>query len=75
MELPFEFVHLDPSCDPPEQYLAAFEVLANIWCQLSIFQSACPQDAFLSDPTAHLENQLVAAGLVLAIQVERLSRP
>ena len=53
----------------------AFEVLANIWCQLSIFQSACPQDAFLSDLTAHLENQLVAAGLVLAIQVERLSRP
>jgi hypothetical protein len=75
MEPPFDFAHLDPSCDPPEHYLAAFEVLANIWCQLRAFRSACPQDEFLSDVTAHLENQFVAVGLVLAIQVELLSRP
>jgi hypothetical protein len=74
MEPRFDFAHLDPSCDPPEQYRAAFEVLADMWCQLRAFRSACPQDEFLTDLTAHLENQLVAAGLVLTIQVELLSR-
>ena len=74
MELFFEFVHLDPSCDPPEHYLAAFEMLGDIWGQLRAFRSACPQDEFLRDLTAYLENQLIAAGLVLAIQVEGLSR-
>jgi hypothetical protein len=75
MEQPFDFAHLDPSCDPPERYLAAFEVLANIWCQLRLFRSACPQDEFLKGLTAHLENQLIGAGVVLAIQVELLARP
>ena len=75
MKLPFDFVHLDPSCDPPEHYLAAFEMLGDIWGQLRAFRSAGPQDEFLKDLTAYLENQLIAAGLVLAIQVELLSGP
>jgi hypothetical protein len=75
MEPPFDFAHLDPSFDPPEHYLAAFEVLVNIWCQLRAFRSAFPQDEFLSDVTAHLESQFVAAGLVLAIQAELMTRP
>jgi len=74
MEPPFDFAHLDPSCDPPEQYVAAFELLTNSWSQLCAFRSACPQDAFLTDLIFDLEGQLVAAGLVLTIQVELLSR-
>ncbi|MET3837971.1 hypothetical protein [Bradyrhizobium sp. OAE829] len=73
MQSPFDFVHLDPSCDPPEGYVAAFELLAAFWCELRAFRSACPQDAFLAGFTAHLETQLVADALVLAIQVELLS--
>ena len=73
MKPPFDFVHLDPSCDPPERYLAALELLANLWCQLRAFRSKSPQDEFLKVLTAHLENQVIAAGLVLAIQVEFLS--
>jgi hypothetical protein len=75
MESPFDFAHLDPSCDPPEHYLAAFEMLADIWGQLSAFRSACPQDQFLMGLTTYLENQLVAAGLVLTIQIGFLSLP
>ena len=75
MVLFFEFVHLDPSCDPPEHYLAAFEMLRGFWGQLRAFRSACPQDEFLSELTTHLENQFVAAGLVLTIKIELLSRP
>jgi hypothetical protein len=74
MEPPFSFAHLDPSCDPPEHYVAAFEVLTNSWCQLHAFRSTCPQDAFLTDLIVYLENQLVAAGVVLTLQVERLSQ-
>ena len=74
MEPPFDFAHLDPSCDPPEPYVTAFEVLMNNWCQLHAFRSAIPQDALLTDLIIYLENQLVAAGLVLTIQVERLSQ-
>ena len=75
MEQPFNFAHLDPSCDPPEHYVAAFEVLMNSCCSLRAFRLACPQDAFLTDLVVYLENRLVAAGLVLTIQVERLARP
>jgi hypothetical protein len=75
MELFFEFVHLDPASDPPEHYLAAFEMLGDIWGQLHAFRSACPQDEFLSQLITHLENQLVATGLVLTIKIETLSRP
>jgi hypothetical protein len=74
MKPPFDFVHLDPSCDPPEHYLAAFEVLGDIWGQLQVLRSACPQDQFLTGLTVYLENQLVAAGLVLTIQAELLTR-
>ena len=42
--------------------------------QLRTFRSACTQDQFLTDLTDHLENQLVAAGLVLTIQAELLAR-
>ena len=72
---PLDFVHLDPSCDPPEQYLAALELLADLWGQLRAFRSGCPQDTFLVTLTTNLENQLVAAGLILRTQVEILSRP
>jgi hypothetical protein len=48
-------------------------MLADIWGQLRRFRSSCRQDEFLTDLTAHLENQFVVAGLVLAIQVEILS--
>ena len=75
MDLFFEFVHLDPSCDPPEHYLSAFEMLGDIFGQLHGFRSASPQDEFLSELITHLENQLVAAGLVLTIRIELLSRP
>ena len=74
MKLHFDFAHLDPSCDPPEHYLAAFEVLEDIWSQLQVLKSACPQDRFLTGFTVYLENQLAAAGLVLTIQAELLSR-
>ena len=73
MQSLFDFAHLDPSCDPPEEYAAAFELLATFWCELRAFQSASPQDAFLSDFSAHLEAELVAAALVLAIRVELLT--
>ena len=73
MESPFDFVHLDPSCDPPEGYVAAFELLAAFWCELRALRSAYPQDAFLSDFSAHLETQLVVAALLLEIQVELLT--
>ena len=73
MQPPFDFAHLDPSCDPPGLYVAAFEMLADIWGQLRRFRSSCRQDEFLTDLTAHLENQFVVAGLVLSIQVEVLS--
>ena len=71
---PLDFVHLDQSCDPPEQYQAALELLADLWGQLRVFRSECPQDAFLVALTANLENQLVAAGLILQVQVDLLSR-
>ncbi|MGE9007783.1 hypothetical protein ACO2JO_04315 [Leptospira interrogans] len=70
MESPFDFAHLDPSCDPPEEYAAAFELLVAFWCELRALRSAWPQDAFLTGFTAHLEAEFVAAALVLAIQVE-----
>ncbi|MET3838694.1 hypothetical protein [Bradyrhizobium sp. OAE829] len=73
MQSLFDFAHLDPSCDPPEEYVAAFELLAAFWCELRAFRSACPQDAFLAGFTAHLETELVVAALVLAVQVEVLT--
>ena len=72
---PLDFVHLDPSCDPPEPYLAALELLADLWGQLRAFRSGCPQDGFLVALTSRLENQLIAAGLILQVKVDLLSRP
>ena len=74
MEPPFDFAHLDPSCDPPERYQAAFELLTEIWGQLAGFRTVCKDDPFLSALTAHLERQFEAAGVVLAVQVENLAR-
>ena len=74
MKPSFDFAHLDPSCDPPEYYLLAFEVLGDIWDQLQVLRSACPDDEFLTGLIVYLENQLAAAGLVLTIQAELLSR-
>lgn len=71
----FDFVHLDPSCDPPERYREALELLLKLWGQLRAFGSGCPQDAFLVALTAHLENQMVAAGLLLTIEVDLLTPP
>ena len=34
MKLPFDFVHLDPSCDPPEAYREMFELLVEFWDRL-----------------------------------------
>ena len=75
MEFVFDFVHLDPSRDPPERYIAAFEVLGDIWGQLQGLRSACPQDPFLTGLVDYLENQLVNAGLVLTIQSEFMTGP
>ena len=74
MQSPFDFPHLDPSCDPPEQYVAALELLVSLWGQLRAFRPACHHDEFLSSFTAELENELVAAGLLLAIQVELMTQ-
>jgi len=71
---PFDFAHLDPACDPPELYQAAFELLTEIWGQLGVFRLVCKDDPFLTALTAHLERQFVAAGVVLAVQVENLMR-
>ena len=69
------------ACDEPsilnwlDEFLTpAFEVLEDIWSQLQVLKSACPQDRFLTGLTVYLENQLAAAGLVLTIQAELLSR-
>ena len=74
MELPFDFAHLDPSCDPPELYQAALELLAEIWGRLGAFRLVCAEDPFLTALTAHLERQFVAPGVVLAVQSESLAR-
>jgi hypothetical protein len=66
----FEFAHLDPSCDPPERYRAAFDLFCEIWNRLRLFRSSHLEDQFLVELLTHLENQLLAAGLVLAIKIE-----
>jgi len=69
----FEFAHLDPSCDPPERYRAAFDLFCEIWNRLRLFRSSHLEDQFLAELLAQLENQLVAAGLILAIKIEVIS--
>src|SRR5205085_8208134 len=66
----FEFAHLDPSCDPPERYRAAFDLFCEIWNRLRLFRSSHLADEFLVELLTHLENQLLAAGLILAVKIE-----
>lgn len=72
MQPPFDFVHLDPSQDPPESYQAAFELFGELWAKLRSFQSSCAQDRDLLTLIRHLEHHLVIAGLVLTIKVDML---
>jgi hypothetical protein len=37
MQPPLDSPHLDPSCDPPELYLTAFELLCGLWGKLRGF--------------------------------------
>lgn len=67
MQPPFDFAHLDPSCDPPEPYRAAFELFGELWDKLRVSRSSWAQDHVLLTLTDHLEHQMVVAGLVLAI--------
>ena len=69
----FGSVHLDPSSDPPESYQEAFELFGELWAKLRAFQSSGAQDHVLLTLTRHLEQQLVAAGLVLAVQADLLN--
>ncbi|WP_084674811.1 hypothetical protein [Bradyrhizobium sp. WSM2793] len=73
MQLTFDFVHLDPSSDPPESYQVAVELFGELWTKLRAFQSSYAQDQVLLTVTQHLEQQLVVAGLLLAIQVDLFS--
>ena len=73
MQPPFDFVHLDPSSDPPESYQVAFDLFADLSAKLRALQASCAQDHVLIALIHHLEHQLVIAGLVLAIQLELLN--
>ncbi|MFC7700478.1 hypothetical protein ACFQX9_27745 [Bradyrhizobium sp. GCM10028915] len=73
MQPPFDFVHLDPSRDPPELYQTAFELFDELWAKLRAFQASCAQDHVIFTLIGHLELQLVVAGLVLAIQLDLLN--
>jgi hypothetical protein len=70
MACPFDFAHLDPSRDPPELYRDAFDLLCELWDRLRTFRASCREDAFLSPLILHLEDRLVAAGLVLSVKIE-----
>lgn len=69
----FDFVHLDPSADPPEPYQAAFKLFAELWAQLRGFEGSCAQDHVLITLIHHLEQQLIVAGLILATQLDLLN--
>jgi hypothetical protein len=66
----FDFAHLDPSQDPPELYRDAFDLLCELWDRLRTFRASCREDAFLSPLILHLEERLVAGGLVLSLKIE-----
>jgi hypothetical protein len=69
----FDFVHLDPSQDPPEIYGAAFDLLYDLWTQLRAFRSSCHEEEFLVQLTSCIEKQVIAAGFLLIIKVEVFS--
>ena len=73
MQPPFDFVHLDPSRDAPEVYGAALDLLCEFWDRLRTFRSSCHEDEFLVQLTSCVENQVIAAGVLLVIKVELLS--
>ncbi|MBB4260171.1 hypothetical protein [Bradyrhizobium sp. CIR3A] len=73
MQPPFDFVHLDPSTDPPEAYQEAFELLWEFWAKLHGFEAPCAQDHVLLGLVRHLKHQLVIAGVVLAVQLDVLN--
>ncbi|MBB4427349.1 hypothetical protein GGD66_005931 [Bradyrhizobium sp. CIR48] len=73
MQPPFDFVHLDPSTDPPEPYQEAFELLWEFWAKLHGFEAPCAQDHVLLGLVRHLKHQLVIAGVVLAVQLDVLN--
>ncbi|TQF34715.1 hypothetical protein [Bradyrhizobium sp. UNPA324] len=75
MQPDFDFVHLDPSFDPPESYQDAFELFGELWTELRAFQASCAHDQVILTVTQHLEHQLAVAGLVLAIQLDILNHP
>jgi hypothetical protein len=73
MRQPFDFPHLDPSQDLPELYGSAFDLLCECWTRLRTFQSSCLEEEFLVQLISCLENQVMAAGVLLAIKVDLLS--
>ncbi|MCK1269249.1 MULTISPECIES: hypothetical protein [unclassified Bradyrhizobium] len=73
MQPPFDFVHLDPSSDPPEPYQEAFELFGELWAKLHGFKARCGHDHLLLSLIHHLEHQFVVTGLVLAIQLDLLN--
>jgi hypothetical protein len=73
LQLPLDFTHLDPSCDPPEAYREAFELFGEIWGGLRAFRAARANDDILRQLMQHLENQTLAAGVILSVQIERLA--
>lgn len=70
MQSSFDFIHLDPSRDPPESYRVAFELFGEIWTMLRTFQADFASDLVLVTVIEHLEQQMVVVGLVLALQVD-----
>ncbi|MDF0497968.1 hypothetical protein [Bradyrhizobium yuanmingense] len=74
MQPPFDFVHLDPSSDPPEPYQEAFELLEEFWAKLNGLEAPCAQDYVLLGLVRHLERQLVVAGVVLSVQLDVLNK-
>jgi hypothetical protein len=73
MQPPFDFVHLDPSRDPPEVYGVALDLLCEFWTRLRTFRSSCHGDEFLVQSISCVENQVIAAGVLLVIKVELLT--
>ena len=73
MRPPFDFPHLDPSQDLPELYGSAFDLLCELWARLRTFQSSCLEEKFLVQLTSCLENQVMAAGVLLTIKVDLIS--
>jgi hypothetical protein len=68
MDLRFGSVHLDPACDPPEHYAAAFDLFGDLWGLLEVAKGDRGGDEFIEQLVEHLQNQLVGAALLLRIK-------